>query len=147
MSYPTPSPQALNVRDASLAASTSLPNGASTTVNGSAIDLGTITGISARSERMEAILSAPTLTPTMLPDTRTMTYSLEASNDSAFGSGVVTIAGSCIVQTGASGAGAAAATFRAKIPSNCPRYLRAKAVSGASVTDSSSLKMKLELLF
>jgi len=147
MSYPTPSPQSLNVRDASMAKENALPAAASTTVNGTAMDLGPLTGISSRSENVEALLSAPALTTTILPDTRTMTYSLEACADSAFGSGVVTLAGSCIVQTGAGAAGAAAATFRAKIPGNCPRYLRAKAVSGASTTDASAVKMKLELLF
>jgi hypothetical protein len=75
-----------------------------------------------------------------------MTFSLQTATDAAFTS-PITLAGSCIVQTGAAGAGAAAATFRQKIPSNSARYLRAVAVSGANTTDSSALKMTLELLF
>jgi hypothetical protein len=140
-------PANFNVRDALLIKSDVLPAAASTTKNGTALDLGNaLTARGARLADCELLLSAPALTTTMLPDTKTMTYSIESSVDSAFTS-PITLAGSCIVQTGAGGAGAAAATFRLKVPSDCARYIRAKAVSGANVTDSSTLSMKLELLF
>ena len=135
-----------NLRDAALIKEDALPAGASTTVNGTALDLQTASGQnSARLAPVELLLSAPALTTTMLPDSRTMTYSLQCDEDSAFGS-PRTLVASCIVQTGGSSAGAAADTYRMKLPSDCERYVRAVAVSGASVTDSSSKKMKLELL-
>jgi hypothetical protein len=146
MSYPIPTPRGPSVADATLKSTDALPDAASATVGGTPIDLGPITGISARSEKVEALLSVPALTTVMLPDAKTMTYSIEAASDSAF-TNPITLAGSCIVQTGAGGAGAAANTFRMKIPGNCARYLRAKAVSGALTTDASSLKMTLQLLF
>jgi len=140
--------QSYNLRDAQMIKSDVLPAAASTTKNGTAIDLGdALTANGARLALCELLLSAPALTTTILPDTKTMTYSIEACAASDFGSGVVTLAGSCIVQTGAGTAGAAAATFRAKLPTDCPRYIRAKAVSGANTTDASALSMKLELLF
>jgi hypothetical protein len=136
-----------NVKDALLIKSNALPNNASTTVNGTALDPGNaLTGRGAYLAQCELLLSAPALNTTMLPDTRTMTYSIEGSVDSAFTSPIA-LASGCIVQTGAGSAGAAAATFRMKIPSNAPRYIRAKAVSGASTTDASSLSMTLALLF
>ena len=136
-----------NVQDALLTKQNALPAAASTTVNGTAIDLGgALTARGARLEKCEALLSVPAVTTTMVPDTKTITYSIESAVDSVFTS-PITLAGSCIVQTGAGGAGAAAATFRLKLPSNCARYVRAKAVSGANVTDSSTLKMTFQLLF
>ncbi len=139
--------KSFELRDALLKKEDALPNNASTTVNGTSLDLGSAMGQNdARLADCELLLTAPALNTTMLPDTRTMTYSLQCDEDSAFGS-PRTLVASCIVQTGAAGAGAAEATFRMKLPSDCERYIRAVAVSGASVTDSSSLKMKLELLF
>jgi hypothetical protein len=137
-----------NVRDAELIATDTLPAAASTTKNGTALDQGNaLTDRGARVAPCEALLSAPALTTVILPDTKTMTYSVEACAASDFGSGVVTLASGCIVQTGAGGAGAAAASFRMKIPSDCPRYVRAKAVSGADTTDASALSMTFEILF
>lgn len=136
-----------NVRDANFVKSNALPADASTTVNGTAIDQGdALTQNGARLAPCELLLSVPAVTTVMVPDTKTITYSIESSVDAAFTSPIA-LASSCIVQTGAGGAGAAAATFRMKVPSDCARYIRAKAVSGANVTDSSSLSMTLELLF
>ena len=135
------------LRDAELIKEDALPNNASTTVNGTAIDLGIASGQnSSRLAPCELLLSAPALTTTMLPSTKTMTYSLQCDEDSAFGS-PRTLVASCITQTGTASSGAAAAAYRMKLPSDCERYIRAVAVSGDSVTDSSSKKMKLELLF
>jgi len=137
-----------NVRDALLIKTDALPDAASTTVGGTAMDLGNaLTARGARLESCELKLTVPALTTTMLPDTKTMTYSIQACAASDFGSGVVELASGCVVQTGASSAGAAADSHRMKLPTDCPRYVRAKAVSGADVTDSSSLDMTLELLF
>ena len=147
MSYPTPNTQSFGVRDASLASNDALPAAASTTVNGTAIDLGEITCHGARLEACEALLSAPALSNTVLPNTKTMTYSIEGSELANFAS-KSTLAGSCIVQTGdGTGNAAAATTCRYKLPSNCPRYIRAVAVSGANTTNAAALEMTLELLF
>lgn len=139
--------QTYELTDAELQKSNALPAAASTTVNGTAIDLGNaLSQNGARLEPCELKLSVPAVTTTMVPDAKTITYSIESATDAAFSSPIA-LATSCIVQTGAGSAGAAAATFRMKVPTGCARYVRAKAVSGANVTDSSAVSMTLELLF
>ena len=118
-----------NLRDADLIATKALPSAASTTVTSSAIDLGE------RAKAVDVVAEVPALSATILPDTRTMTTTVEVSNDSAFGT-YSTI--STTVQTGASSAGAAAISVRASVPPVF-RYARAKVVSGASTTDASAL--------
>jgi hypothetical protein len=54
---------------------------------------------------------------------------------------------SAIVQTGAGGVGAAAATYRFRAASDWPRYVGFTAVSGVSTTDASALSATLEPLF
>jgi hypothetical protein len=145
MSHPDATPNSPSVRDATLKSTDALPNAASTTVNGTAIDLGPITGISARSELCEVLLTAPAVTDTMVPNTKTMTYHLETSATSNFASATRVVA-SAIVQTGA-GSGVVTSNYRWKIPSTCQRYLRAVAVSGANTTNAAAVDMTLELLF
>jgi hypothetical protein len=134
-----------SVKDALLKVTRALPAAASATVNSSGIDLGALSASGARIELAEILISAPAVTTTMVPDTKTITYSVQMDDDSAFGS-PTTLLASAIVQTGAGGAGAAAATRRIKIPSNCERYIRLVAVSGADVTDSSSVSATMEVL-
>lgn len=139
--------QSYNAKDAALRKSDALPAAASTTKNGTALDLGA--ALSQNGTRLapcELKLSVPAVTTTMVPNTKTITYSIESAVDAAF-SAPIALATGCIVQTGAGGAGAAAAEFRMKLPTNCARYVRAKAVSGADVTNSSAVSMTLELLF
>jgi hypothetical protein len=146
MAYTTTSPQSFNVRDAALKSSDTLPNAANTTVNGTAIDLGPITGISSRNERSEVLLSAPAQTVTTLPNADTLTFALQSSNTANFATNT-TLVTNAIVQTG--NAGAAATTFRYKVPSNCQRYIRGVAVSGVNTADpsnSAANKMTLEVL-
>lgn len=134
-----------NLRDANLIKSDAMPNGASTTKAGTALDLGNaLTARGVRLAECELLLTMPALSTTMAPDTRTMTYSIESSSTSTFDAATTLWS---LQKAGASGAGIAADTFRMKIPSNCDRYVRAKAVSGASTTDASTVSMKLELLF
>lgn len=138
-------PTTFNVRDANFIKSDVMPAAASTTKAGTALDLGAaLTGRGAHLEKCELLLTMPALTTTMVPDTKTMTYSIEMSTDLAFTSPVTLFT---VTKTGATSAGVAADTFRQKLPGNCYRYVRAKAVSGANVTDSSAVSMKLELLF
>lgn len=133
--------------DAVLKATKTLPGAASTTVNSAGLDLeeGTRGDFLANAE---ILISAPALTTTILPDTRTMTYSLYHDTDSAFGTETL-VYGSTgqILQTGAGGAGAAAATFRGRLPTNVKRYIRLKITSGASTTDGSATSATLQLLF
>lgn len=130
--------------DAKLAVTRLLPAAASATVNSLGIDLETGT----RSDFVaptEILVSAPALSTTIAPDTRTMTYHVQHDTDPAFGT-AVTIANSLIVQTGAGGVGAAATTARFKLPSNVKRYIRLQIVSGASTTDASALSATMQLL-
>lgn len=119
-----------------------LPNGANTT-NGAGLDL----GLTSRSEfvaNSEAVVSAPALTTTELGDTQTVTYHLY--HDTAVGFGSETLLATLGLQTGAGGAGAAAAEFRLKLPSTVKRYLRLKTVKvGAS--NASTASATLELAF
>jgi hypothetical protein len=88
------------------------------------------------------LLSAPALLTGALPDTVTATYTLQHS-DTNFSA--ATLSGSCIVQTG--NTGAAAGTFRMKLPSNCKRYIRASVVTATNAGNCAGSSMTLELLF
>jgi hypothetical protein len=134
-----------NLRDATFVKSDAMPNNASTTKTGTALDLGSaLTARGVRVAECELLFTMPALTTTMAPDTRTMTYSIESSSTSTFDSATTLWS---LQKAGAGGAGIVADTFRMKIPSNCDRYVRVKAVSGVSTTDASAVLMKLELLF
>ena len=102
-----------NVRDDNFIATKALPNGA-TTIYSAGLDLGALSDQGHRVAECEVLISAPALATAALPDTKTMTYSIQHDSDSAFGT-AADLAPSVLVQTGASGAGAAAATF----PSRC----------------------------
>jgi len=135
----------LEMRDAELVETVALPDGANKSVVSDPIDLGT----TSRGDHValcEFVVSAPALTTTMLPNSKTMTYLLEHDDDPAFG-GAETLADNLIVQTGAGSAGAAAATKRFRAPINCKRYVRLKVTSGADVTDSSTKTAELALVF
>lgn len=132
-----------NVRDALLKLTKALPNGAATIYSDS-IDTGTTT-TGAQLSPVEFLLTAPALVVGDLADGATMKYSILTDTvDPIDGSSTVLFA-DCIVQTGAGGAGAAAATFRFKLPSNAGRLIGFKAVnSGAG--DASDKSATLEVL-
>ena len=95
----------------------------------------------------EFLISGPVLNTTQLPDTRTITYNVQASTESTFASPTY-IYKTVLLQTGASSAGAAAATARFRLPTNCPEFIRVEAASGASVGASattSSFTLKIQL--
>lgn len=134
-----------NIRDKDLLVATAMPAAASTTVNGTPIDLGAASfdkGID-RGNGVEAVARIPALTDTMLPSTRTLIATIQTSNDSAFGSGVRDLA--TATTTGA-GAGSVASELRATIPSDCFRYVRLRTVSGASTTDMSAVSSEFALV-
>jgi len=130
------------LKDVLLKVLRALPAAASSTVYSAAIDLGAGDKLAA----FEVKISAPAVNTTMVPDTKTMTYSIQHGDDAAFGD-VADLFPGVLVQTGAGGAGAAAATFTTRMPVGVKRYLRLKIVSGANVTDSSAVSATFELLF
>lgn len=130
------------LKDKLLRQTHALPNGAATT-NGGGIDL-ELSTLSEFIAETEAVVTAPVLTTGELGDTQTITYSLY--HDTAVGFGSETLLATLGVQTGAGGAGAAAAEYRSKLPSNVKRYLRLKTVkTGAS--NASTKSGTLELAF
>jgi hypothetical protein len=133
------------IQDAATNITKALPAAASTAANSDGIDTGK--GTTGRQlADIEFLLSAPAVTTTMVPDTKTITYKIQHDNDSAFGS-PTTLFDAVIVQTGAGGAGAAAATYRFRLPSTAERYIRAVATTGADTTDSSAVSMTLKALY
>lgn len=134
------------VKDASLIKTKTLPAAESTNTATDGIDLGVLSARGARLEDCELLISAPALGATPLPDTKTMTYSVESDDNSAFSSAKI-VADKLIVQTGADAAGADAAAARFKIPSDCERYLRVKATAGAGTADASGSSVTASLLF
>jgi hypothetical protein len=129
------------IQDAALERSLTLPNGANTT-NSTGIDLehGDDGEFLADAE---VLINAPALTTGQLGDTQTITYSLRHSDAADF-SGDSELLGNLIVQTGAGGAGAAAAEKRVRLPSDVKRYVRARAVkTGASNASTASATAKL----
>ena len=136
-----------NLRDKDVLVTQAMPAAASTTVNGTPIDLGATVfakGID-RATGVEAVVRIPALNATMLPDTRTCIVTIQTSDDSAFGSGVRDLA--TVTKTGAGGVGSSADELRATIPSDCFRYVRAKVVSGASTTDMSAVSYELAIVW
>jgi hypothetical protein len=136
-----------NVRDAKLIVTKTLP-ASTTAVVSDAIDLEHVAAGRDFEDNMEVLLSAPLLTITELPDTKTMTYKLEHDDDVAFGGAANVYGSDLIVQTGATGGSAAAVTKRVRLPSDVKRYVRAKATpSGSGTGDCSGKSMTVEALF
>lgn len=132
-------PQNLGLADAQFSVTKALPNGAAA-VNSDSIDLAHSTN-GLHLADCELKINAPALATAALPDTKTMTYKVE---DSADDSSFATIADAVIVQTGAGGAGAAAAEKRFRFPSTVRRYVRVTATnSGAGDASGSSLTANL----
>jgi hypothetical protein len=136
MSYALQDEQVKNTR--------ALPAAASTTVDGAALDLGH-GSFGDFVAQVEFKLSAPAVNATMAPDTRTFTYSIIHSDNADLSSPTVLYA-SVIVQTGAGGVGAAAASHTCRLPVDVKRYVGARVVSGASTGDASSVAATLEAL-
>lgn len=126
-----------NIRDKDLRTIIALPAAASTTVVSPGIDLGALTPQGSRPDRLELVFKIAALNTTMLPDTRTLTATIEASDDVAFGSGVDVLVTK--VFTGAGGVGAAADEARAAVVPNLKRYVRGKGVTGVTTGDLSAV--------
>src|SRR5687768_7659215 len=118
------------LKDTQVKGTRALPSAASTTVDGAAIDLGH-GSFGDFVAPVEFKVSAPAVTTTMAPDTRTMTYSIIHSDNADLSSPAI-IHSAVITQTGAGGAGAAAATATVRVPVDVKRYVGLRVVSGAS---------------
>lgn len=130
------------IKDATTTKSAALPNGAATTAT-AAVQVQGSSSLRDFVASVELKLTIPALTTTELGDTQTITYTIETSDDSAFGSGNVTISLST-VQTGAGGAGATGTTVLVKPNSALKSYVRAKAVkTGASNASTSSMTLDI----
>lgn len=133
-----------SVKDAQMKTSKALPNGAAT-IYSDGIDT-EVTPAGAHLGDVEWLLSAPALTTEQLPDTKTMTYSILTDTVAPIdGSSTVLMSG-VIVQTGASGAGAAAATYRLRLPSTAGRIVGVRAINSGT-GNASAASLSLEALF
>ena len=132
----------LALKDAQVRNTRALPASASATVDGAALDLGhgSFGDFVAQAEFK---LSAPAVNATRAPDTRTFTYSIIHSDNADLSSPTVLYPG-VIVQTGAGGAGAAAASHICRLPVDVKRYIGTRIVSGVSTGDASSVAATLE---
>lgn len=132
-----------NLRDTALKVTKALPNGAATITSDGIQIQDTATNQRAYQGDIELLVTCPALTVTELADTQTITYTIETSDASAFGSGVVVIS-TTAVQTGAGGAGSAATSLRVRPNTDVKAYVRAKAVkTGASNASTSSLTFEV----
>lgn len=126
------------LRDASLKLTRALPNGAATVTTSPAIDTGLNAGatgagvLGSQPGSVEFLLTAPALTTGELGDTNTMKYDIVHADSSDLGTNPTTYITAAITQTGAGGAGAAAQTFRFRLPTTAKRYVGFKATNSAA---------------
>lgn len=132
------------LRDATHKVTKALPNGIGA-VNSDGIDLGAKTARGEFLAKTELLISAPILTTAELPDTKTIVYKVEHDDAVGFG-GVATLADRVLVQTGAGGAGAAAATVRFRFPSDVKQYVRVTATNDGT-GNADGISLTAELLF
>lgn len=133
-----------NVKDANLSLTTALPNGAAA-VTSAGWDLGAQSGKQDFLADCELHIESPALLTGDLADAATLKFDVEHAAASDY-SDATALAKEVLVQTGAGGAGAAAANARFRLPTTCKRYLRVKATkTGAG--DASDKSMTTSLKF
>jgi len=136
---------ARNLQDANLNPATfTLPAAASTSTYSATIDLGADT---VKPDNVEFELSVPALTTTMNTGTATagVTYIIETSTTSVF-----TAVASVIRSKNFAGdttTALAAKLIRARLPSDCERYVRGKVTFGTTTADASTLAATLTVRF
>ena len=141
-----PNEFARNIRDAAfVTASFALPTtiAAAGSKTSAAIDLGADTF---KPENIEVELTVPALNATIAPAASTagVTFSIESATDSAF----TAVARTIISKTVAgSASGVAAQTLRARVPSDCERYIRGRVLLGTTCTDASAVSASVRLHF
>jgi hypothetical protein len=121
-----------------------LPASGSATTYSAGIDTGT-TPTGDLVAEVDAIVSAPALTTTQLPDGEAVTYGIQHATDAAFGTAVTleTVG----QQVGAGGVGAVAAQFRFRLPGTTERYVRLAPTTSSGCGDCSAASAGLALLF
>jgi len=130
-------------RDASLKITRALPAD-DTAVLSDPIDTGKSTSLGAQVANIDYELAAPALATGQLADTKTMTYDV-VHGDAADLSDAVDLYPGFIVQTGAGGAGAAAATKLFRIPSDAKQYVGFR-VTPSAAADASAANATLDVL-
>lgn len=133
----------LNLKDAKLKKNKALPNGAAATTT-DAIDLGHGSGGELVAD-VEFVINAPALGATPLPDGKTMIYAVVESDNADLSSPTV-VYDRVLVQTGAGGAGAVAASKRFRLPTTVKRYIGVRA-TGSAAGDASASSFNFEALF
>ena len=121
-----------NVKDGSLTVSVALPAAAGAVATPS-IDLGAPSQGAMACDFVapcELVIDAPAMSTTQLPNTATMTYAVQTSDDDQ---SWTTVDPAVLVQTGAGGTGAAAAEVRYRFPTNVKRYVQVLATGSAAV--------------
>lgn len=123
---------AYDQKDATLEVTLALPNGAAAT-NGTGIQVNP--GPEDFVAPCELVIEAPALTTAELPDAQTMTYKVqESADDSTY----TDLEDGVLVQTGAGGAGDAAATERFRLPTDVKAYVRVVATNSGAGDASGS---------
>lgn len=146
----TPSNLPYNARqvlDANYIKTTSLPSSASTVYSAS-LDLGDpVSGIPySTTEIVNFQIVAPDLSSSpKIADAGTVTYTVQDSADNVTFAAITGL--STLVQTGAGGTGAAAATRTIKLPPATRRYVRVSAVTATSPGDLSTASFTTQLVF
>jgi hypothetical protein len=133
-------------RDALLSKTHILPAGASLTTTTDSLDLGLSKQAGSLDLKAQLLVEADALTTTQLPDDKTVTYDIYHDDDSTFATETI-FAGAVVKQTGAGGAGAAAADGSVGLGSNVKRYVRAKATTSAAAGDCHAASFKLSVVF
>lgn len=132
------------VKDAQMASTKALPNGAATVY----LD-GIDTEVTPKGDHpgtVEWLLEAPAMTTAEMPDAKTMTYSILTDTVAPIDGSSTVLMPNVIVQTGAGGVGCAAAEYRFRLPSNAGRILGARAV-GSATGNSSTKSATLRAMF
>lgn len=134
------------VLDANFIKTVSLPSSAST-VYSSSLDLGdVVSGIPyVTTETINLQALAPALNTTQLPNAATVTYVIQDSADNSSFANIGLLGSQA--QTGAGGAGAAAATYTWKLPPSTRRYIRLSATTANSPGDCSATSATIQLAF
>ncbi|HET6442444.1 MAG TPA: hypothetical protein VFH53_08710 [Phycisphaerae bacterium] len=127
------------IRDNLLKVTKALPETAET-VYTDEIDLGAGEKVAG----MDLLISAPALAVGELGDGDTMTYEVQTDSDPLFLYPRIVIP-AALVQEGADGAGAAAATRRFALPSDADQYVRV-AVTADGANDAADKSVTLEVL-
>jgi hypothetical protein len=136
-----------NFRDGSAKASIALPASAGATST-AAIDLGEANQGNSSTPHgdfvaeTELLLTAPSLNATQFPANSTATYEVDQSPD---GGNWTTLMPSVIVQSANNGA--AGTTYRAKLPTNVQRYIRATVTTNANAGNCAGATLLAEMLF